>query len=33
MRFRVIGMNSMTSAEKMCETWAVDGMAGSGSTG
>ena len=30
MRLKVIGINSMTSAVNMCETWAVDGMAGSG---
>ena len=33
MRLRVIGMNSVTSAVNRCEAWAVDGMAGSGSTG
>ena len=33
MRFRVIGMNSVISAVNRCEAWAVDGMAGSGSTG
>ena len=33
MRLRALGMNSMTSAVNVCDTWAVDGMVGSGSTG
>ena len=30
MRFKVIGMNFMTSAVKMCETWALDGTVSTG---
>ena len=33
MRLKVIGVNSVTSAVNVCETWAVDGLAESGSTG